>query len=68
MRNLAWRAGLLLGPFIVLFVVVFAMYGPEGPPDTPRANAVTQLMGTVYGIYIVAIVIFWLARRRKKAR
>lgn len=60
------RAGLLLAPLIALLTAAFVMYGPEGPPDTPRVNAVAQLLGTVYGAYVVGMIVFWWKPWRRK--
>ena len=64
-ESLGKRGALLVGPLVAIFLVAFAMYGTEGPPDNERVNSVARLVGVAYGIYAVGIIAFWVKAGRK---
>jgi hypothetical protein len=49
----------LVAPLLVIFGVVFAIYGSDGPPDNERVNSAARLIGVVYGIYAVVMTLVW---------
>ena len=60
---------LLLGPLAILIGIALALFGADGPdPDDMRAQALIRLLGMTYGIYLLALSIFWSRRRQRSER
>ena len=60
---------LLLGPLALLIGIAIALFGTGGPAATDvRAQALFRLLGMVYGIYLIALSIFWSRRRQRNER
>ena len=60
---------LLLGPLVCLAAVAIAIFGLDGPADNDlREQALFRLLAMVYGIYLIALSIFWARRRQRDER
>ena len=53
----------LVGPILVVFLALLAIYGTEGPPDNERFNAGARLIGVLYGVYAVVMILIWRKSR-----
>jgi hypothetical protein len=49
----------LVGPILVVFLALLAIYGTEGPPDNARVNAGARLIGVLYALYAVVAIVIW---------
>ena len=62
-------AALLLGPLLVITGFALALFGTDGPAEHDLgAQAAVRLLGMVYGIYLIALSIFWSRRQRNQRR
>jgi hypothetical protein len=60
------RVAALVAPLAAIFVVAFAFYGVEGPPDSARVDSAARLIGMAYGVYAVVLIVRWRKAARAK--